>query len=228
MVAYMTAAYNKANKAFFDGRLKKPNLELTRAVDAAKFKGRGKYVYGPRQLFISPTLFNPGVEALVLTTIVHEMCHQAVYELDGVRPPQLNVDGGHGAEWSAWMHRCGLQPQRYDTYDNKMYLDPKKQALLADRSAALAKATDTEDRIASSDITVGMQVVLKASGQVFIGLVYKLPINGKVQVLCPRERSGIADLYSVPDDICFRPKQSLTPFFSTKFMLYAAKLGLSR
>lgn len=41
----------------------------------------------------------------LLSTLVHEQCHQAIFERGGRK-----TTGGHGPEWRAEMERCGLPP----------------------------------------------------------------------------------------------------------------------
>ena len=41
--------------------------------------------------------------------LLHEMCHQAVYQIDGY------PDEGHGHYWMQWMRKCGLPPNQYMT-----------------------------------------------------------------------------------------------------------------
>jgi len=123
MLAYIERVYDNANKRLFGGKLHRPHLHLLKAVSVEKFRLRGQYSYGKRLMQISPNLFGSGKEPLVVTTIVHEMCHQAVYELDRIGGAALKAEGGHGPNWRRWMVNVGLTPARFSKYDNAAFMD---------------------------------------------------------------------------------------------------------
>lgn len=120
---YLWSVWNKANRLLFDGKLEKPILIFKKVMDARTFRGLGHWSPRDRKLAINPRLFN-GNEATVLTTFVHEMCHQAVSEIDRTR----EGNGGHGPKWESWMRKCGLTPSRYSTDDHADFLTEREAA----------------------------------------------------------------------------------------------------
>lgn len=115
---YLHYAYNKANEAIFGNQLNIPEIYLMKTQKMQSFRGRGIWKAGRRQIGVSPRLFNAG-EAHVLSTLIHEMCHQAVTEIDKVID---RSQGGHGPNWVAWMQKTGIPPSRYDTTDHMEYM----------------------------------------------------------------------------------------------------------
>lgn len=135
-MAYLSAAWHRANKSIFSGRMAMPNLYLMKMQKTHNFRGRGVWKMGRRQLGISPRLFIAG-EAHVLNTLVHEMCHQAVSEIDKVND---RSEGGHGSNWVAWMRKAGIPPSRYDMTDATEYMSGHEKALKEKQDDAKADA----------------------------------------------------------------------------------------
>lgn len=108
-----------ANEEKFEGRLPKPaEFKILREISGRQFRSRGLWYSRRRILAISPRLFYAPIE-LAAETIIHEMCHQAVTDLDKVHSM---VEQGHGIEWKTWMVRVGLNPKRYDVNENQVYM----------------------------------------------------------------------------------------------------------
>ncbi len=131
-IKYLDLIYTKANSLFFHNRMTRPVLYLMKDMGTS-FRGRGYWQPSRRKIGISPRLFLSNEEQ-VLTTLVHEMCHQAVSEID--RVPTDN----HGPHWNDWMRKCGLTPSRYSQYDNETYMTEGERAAhqkkLANREVA--------------------------------------------------------------------------------------------
>lgn len=122
-IAYLVSAWHKANAAFFGKRLLPCNIYLMKDMGTT-FRRRGVWFPRARKLGISPRLFL-GSEAHVLTTLVHEMCHQRVSDVDGV---MKEPKGGHGPLWTKYMRECGLTPSRYSQYDSENFMTPEEKA----------------------------------------------------------------------------------------------------
>lgn len=117
MLPYLRKVYANANRKFFDGKLKPCGIYIMKDMGKS-FRGRGKWIPSKRTIGISPRLFN-GEEIHVLTTLVHEMCHQATSEIDGIAREE---NGGHGYNWVKWMRKCGLTASRYSIFDNETFM----------------------------------------------------------------------------------------------------------
>lgn len=132
---FMQFVWTRANDKLFDNKLTMPNLGLMREMK--NFRGLGYWREGKRELKITPRLFN-ATHAHIITTLVHEMCHQAVSEIDNVVD---RTAGGHGPNWTAWMHKCGLDPHRYNKDDRTTFMSDSErleaQRILTNRKNAL-------------------------------------------------------------------------------------------
>jgi hypothetical protein len=140
---YLHLAYNKANQTIFDNRLNIPTIYLMKTQKTSSFRGRGIWKPVKRQLGISPRLFNAG-EAHVLNTLVHEMCHQAVIELDKYYGRE---EGGHGRHWRAWMAKTGIPVSRYDMTDFTEYMTDDEKKTHTDRVTAVKNAKEGKTEI---------------------------------------------------------------------------------
>lgn len=142
MHAYITSAWKRANTSFFDNRLAPIIVRLSKDTGTG-FRRRGAWHPSQRTISISPRLFLAG-EAQVLTTVVHEMCHQWVSEVDGSRD---RTEGGHGHEWQTRMRRCGLLPSRYSKYDNMTFMtDEERSAAERVKARRLEVAKEAVDK----------------------------------------------------------------------------------
>lgn len=129
MLRYMDEHWTYFNKTRFHGKLTKPNFGLLKDVDAKRMKLRGHYIYGtPGLIELSPNLFNAPHEGWINRILIHEMCHQYVFETYGLK--QAVEDGaktkGHGILWQQAMHMAGLPASRFDDQGNEMYFDKKE------------------------------------------------------------------------------------------------------
>lgn len=123
MIAYMKTLWKKANHMFFNNELLPCTFTLGKDT-GAWFKNRGMWRPAKRTLQISVRLFN-GLEAYAVSTIVHEMCHQAVTDISKVAGGTEKVRKGHGPIWEDWMRKCDLVPRQYDMTSNREYMKPK-------------------------------------------------------------------------------------------------------
>ena len=120
-IQYLTVLWHRINTDIFHGELKLPKLYIMKDV-GTKFRTLGIWYGGTRKLGISDRLFH-GKEIPVLTTLVHEICHQAVHEIDHVYSRE---EQGHGIEWQRWMVHAGLTPSRYSKYDMAGFMTPEE------------------------------------------------------------------------------------------------------
>lgn len=143
---YIADLWEFYNDKYFGGRMKKPKFSLKKNVDPLKLRGLGQYHFkfyrdGDRikvvdsGIRISPFMFRD--ETKCREVLLHEMCHQATAELDG-------LDDGHGTTWSEWAKRCGVKASRL-TNASDLFSDEEKQEI--QRNAARTKSIlDTASR----------------------------------------------------------------------------------
>jgi hypothetical protein len=99
-----------------------PKLVLLKKQSAEAMRLRGRWWPGKRILEVAPRLYNASMNFFV-EIFLHEMCHQAVSEIDRVNE---TVNKGHGPYWSKWMTHVGLNPLRFDPNDNTEYMSKKE------------------------------------------------------------------------------------------------------
>lgn len=126
--------YLNTNK--FSGRMTAPSFRLLKNVKASSFRMRGCWYPVKRSLEIAPRLYNAHQNFFV-EVFLHEMCHQAVSEIDKVHD---RAEGGHGPHWKAWMRKVGLNPSRFDPNDNSTYMNDQE----------LTKHNELKDRVEKS------------------------------------------------------------------------------
>jgi hypothetical protein len=91
---------------------------------------------------MSRRVFNAGQEKF-LEIFVHEMCHQAVSEIDRV----VDINKGHGPYWKAWMVKSGIPPSRYDYTDAQEYMNDEERARHQEKLDALKRAQLDKERL---------------------------------------------------------------------------------
>lgn len=129
---YMEMVWNKANEMLFDSKMRQPTIRFLKEQKTTSFRRRGQWAAHVRELAMSRRVFNAGEEKF-LEIFVHEMCHQAVSEIDRVRE---DIAQGHGPRWINWMVRCGIPPSRYDYTKVDAYMsDEEKAKFEADKAA---------------------------------------------------------------------------------------------
>ncbi len=142
----MREAWTYFNHQVFGGRLKPAHMRLMRTVGAERKHTLGTWSAGTRTLSIQPTTFK-GPLATFVETFVHEMCHQAVTDINQTRD---SGPGGHGPLWSAWMRKCGLSPNSFMTINRDEFMDTdEKEAYrqkIAEREAQRQKADEEQHK----------------------------------------------------------------------------------
>jgi hypothetical protein len=144
-IKYLVERWHYYNRTKFHGKLQEPNIDLLKDLYAGKMRTRGLWKVYTRELLISPNLFNAPHEGWVNRVLLHEMCHQSVWEIHG--PDVAIKDGaktkGHGPVWQSEMRRVGLPPSRFDDATNDTYMgrdDLKREDPQRDFRANLAEA----------------------------------------------------------------------------------------
>lgn len=138
LLDYLNKLWAWANDEYFEGRLPKPAaIRMQRDVGPSSMRRRAAWFPSKRVISVHPRLFN-APEDKVHEIFVHEMCHQAVTDIDRVND---NSNGGHGPNWASWMVRCGLSPTRFDTHGNSHYMDEAEKEAHQQRQER--KAEDT-------------------------------------------------------------------------------------
>jgi len=134
-MAFMRALWENLNRRKFEGRLRMPHLMIDQLTPNRAFGTRGWWHAMTRRLAMDPRIFNAS-QFFFTEIFLHEMCHQAVSEIDRVVD---RTEAGHGPNWKQWMVRVGLKPERFDLNDNLTYLKPEEQKeILADKTDILA------------------------------------------------------------------------------------------
>ncbi len=117
------------NKLKFDSKLKTPNYVIEENLGLASTT-RGSWTPSLRRLKINEGTFYAPVD-IIAETVLHEMCHQAVTEIDLIT--EDDGEGGHGQPWVNWMKRVGLPPERYSKEDKVLFLDEEQTRQLDDK-----------------------------------------------------------------------------------------------
>lgn len=118
-VPYMIQLWKCLNAEKFGSRMKIPKIQVGTGMGP---RVRGSYLglsNGSGVLGMAPFMFN-GREPFFLEVFLHEMCHESVWEIDGLHSKH-QTEKGHGPDWQRWMTRVGLDPRRYDPTDDFEY-----------------------------------------------------------------------------------------------------------
>lgn len=127
-VAFVKKVWTWANQHYFSSRMGLPKLYVAETCPFAPSLSHayGVYTFSRHQnvgsIFIHSRCFK-ATEQIIVGTIIHEMCHQATYELDKITAAQGAIESGHGPEWAKWMVHCKLAPNRYAYEDTAEYGD---------------------------------------------------------------------------------------------------------
>lgn len=115
-VGFCNDVWNYFNVEKFQGRMTRPNIRLARDMGSSTHT-RAFWQRVNRRIQVTPMITRGPIDSFV-EVFLHEMCHQAVSEIDQVFDP---TEGGHGNNWQQWMVRVGLAPFRFDFKDNEHY-----------------------------------------------------------------------------------------------------------
>ena len=140
-IKYMEFVWGRANDLLFANKMNKPLFAVLKNMGITHFKGLGGWNAGLRRLRVSPRLFN-ATQSHTIATIVHEMCHQAVSDIE--RTSEGN--GGHGPIWESYMRKCGLVPSRYSKTDRMEFLTEEERSMVSQQKAMRENAHKTVDQ----------------------------------------------------------------------------------
>lgn len=118
---WMFKLHDYFSQKYFAGKLERPHIGFLRGVDINNMRKRAHWSSRKRALEFHPALIH-GTFASFIETFVHEMCHQAVTDINRTVEHEQK---GHGPLWSGWMRRCGLLPLRFDDKPNSFYKSEK-------------------------------------------------------------------------------------------------------
>lgn len=133
-VQFLKNLWTYYNREKFGGRMEMPTLKTDNTKPRGGHGVRAFHRGGPHfttgMIWVADHLWN-GRLPFFLEIFLHEMCHQAVWNLDRVAD---RSEQGHGPDWQRWMKHVGLDPRRFDPTDNQEY------------STGLSKAQEEEKR----------------------------------------------------------------------------------
>lgn len=178
---FLKALWAFLNTAKFGGRLEAPNFRLLKDMGAQAMSLRGRWTASKRLLEVSPRLYNASQNFFV-EVVLHEMCHQAVSEIDGTREA---IAQGHGPAWERWMRKVGLNPLRYDPNDNTTYMTPKELADKAVKDAANKARVAENNEVKESK---GLQRVMPSDNLPVTVVVNGKALNGMLACRTPNQK----------------------------------------
>lgn len=126
MRRFMLDLWTALNKEKFDGRLR-PVKKLM--VIPSNRNGLRAFWHPSYRLIVFGDLVFKAAWAKFHEVFLHEMCHQAVTDLDHGGKAVVQEEGGHGPAWQAWMHHVGLEAKRYDDSTFSEYMSDAEKEL---------------------------------------------------------------------------------------------------
>ena len=201
--AFMKALWQELNGTKFQSAMTMPNMRFLKDM-GDKLRKYGHWSKRNRELAFAPKLFNAPLD-IFLETFLHEMCHQAVSEIDKVED---NTAGGHGPNWVAWMRKVGLDPRRYNNNDPALYIhsDERDQFVQkqAERKAQIEnhkKELETKKRMWSPQ--PDKPALAAVNGKILPGLIV-CPTDQKQSVWAFIPAGSFkAVFYRVPQDLIY-------------------------
>ena len=134
---------------YFENKLTKPTIYFMRNKNPTGNQVHGVWYPTKERLGMNIRVFNASEEQLN-ELLLHEMCHQAVSQID------LVVDELHGPNWKGWMNKIGLTPNRLATKEENISLLTVEEKVVNEElinkksSNAFYKKTKIPDRPAES------------------------------------------------------------------------------
>lgn len=191
-IRFMDLLWEYFNHQHFHNEMKLPIISLLKDVKSSSFRLRGQWTGAKRKLEIAPRLFNAHV-GFFAEIFLHEMCHQAVTEID---KSYDRTAAGHGPNWQHWMIRVGLNPRRFDPNDNSTYMNSSEKsahdfqkATEEDRKKQLKQ--EMEDLHMTNVYPVAN---MQATAQVVSGFVGGI-------LICPSTRDGMYWAFLAEDSL---------------------------
>lgn len=136
-LAYLQERWDWFNKNLFGSDLSPPKFILSRNSKNPKLLGWWTAYF--REMGFSPQLFNVPHDKTLLGTLVHEMAHQYVSEVE--KPPYH--EDAHGPTWKSVMTRVGM-PDDDKYYGDVLELRDKNQRKITEEIRAPIIEDDVE------------------------------------------------------------------------------------
>ena len=203
---YLKRLHKRVNEWFFDGALPTPIIKLIpdRGVRARML---GQWWARNNTLRVGTRLFN-APESYTVMVLVHEICHQAVSTLVGVR----DSNGGHGPNWCKYMKACGLTPSRYFHGDMTKFFKQDELHERAVKNELTIVLHNNREQIWPKRMQPAMSVNAK-SGEIEYGVI-----------VCPADKQGKRWAFYTGKETQFR----LVPageFYAANTNTYPAEWG---
>jgi predicted SprT family Zn-dependent metalloprotease len=108
IIKYAKLKWRILNLKYFKDQLNSDiKITLQKNTDAERLSRLGSYIGDWNMITLHPRLVNAGKEVFD-TVLCHEMCHQAVHDID--KTSEIHIHQGHGPLWVKWMKKCHLPP----------------------------------------------------------------------------------------------------------------------
>ena len=156
MLAFNRRLWYYFNKTKFGNQMREPKFALMPLTD--KMKTLGRWTPSRRLLEMNARHYF-GAPELFTETFVHEMCHQAVSEIDQTEEAEHK---GHGPKWRGWMIHVGLKPLAKDYNDSTAYKSRMEKLEIKDQVGVdVDKAMSKSEMISQ----LGLKRVTPVEGQ---------------------------------------------------------------
>lgn len=185
------------NEQYFDNKLDLPAFRWKKNTQSLRTLADFSYKYHRSQgttldhtLSFSKKLLRN--EELLRSTLLHEMCHQAVVEIDN------SLDDHHGPLWKRWARSCGISDSATTKADiPKTYSEEERERVKREENKN--DLTEVEeimkDREKLSNLENGMFVTYptRDNGTVVgrVGLIGKAPKTGKYATVFSRNQNNL-------------------------------------
>ena len=147
------------NAKFFSNELPLGTFRYTKDT-GQYFRTRAHYRPSNNELSFNRRLFNASFDKFC-EIFVHEMCHQAVRQIDKYFGTNGSKRDVHGAVWAKWMRHCGLDPERCDKSDQMDYMEEHEKKAILDIRSEREKQLQDKVRINPKPKTIAQVYVQK-------------------------------------------------------------------
>ncbi len=157
MLDFNKRLWHAFNKMKFGGVMHEPKFALMPVKD--RMKTLGRWTPSRRLLEIGARHYF-GLPELFVETFLHEMCHQAVSEID--KADEHAFDQGHGPKWKSWMLHVGLKPSIKSYEAETSFMNTSEKTRLKDQTGVdVDKALPKQEMITQ----LGLKRITPVNGQ---------------------------------------------------------------
>ena len=190
---YVKALWNIYNEQYFDNRLDTPAFRWMKDTD--RVRTYAQFSYKLRKA--DGSIFDETISVnkkllrnleLLQDTLLHEMCHQAVVEIDN------DFSDKHGPLWKKWARSCGIDDSaKTDREIPKTYSEEEREIAQQQRNSEYKDAylSLMQDRIPISKPKEGDFVAYATSVNgnptLDFGFISKAPKTGRFVTIASRE-----------------------------------------